>query len=385
MDKKIVDILFALINYEMGFNTLPDGFASQITKEDLRSLYLLARKHDLAHLIGDALEKIGVLESQSEAYKRFSQAKNTAIFRTETHIAELKVLCEELDKNGIDHIPLKGAVIRNLYPETWMRTSCDIDVLIKEEELSRAISLLTDNLGYDCRSVGQHDAQIYSPAGVHIELHYSLQEAETEKAAGKYLDSVWERAYPDDKHTKYMPDEFLYTYLISHMIKHVKFGGCGIRAVLDVYLIAKTYGLERARRPLEDCGFSVFATAVENLANAWFSGGEKDELSLRLEEYILTGGVYGTFDNKISARQGRQKTKTGYFLKRLFMPYRELKFRYPILQKCALLYPFCLVARWCKLIFKKQTRDRISQEVKKSGEIAKTENKVGELLHDLGI
>ena len=63
-----------------------------------------------------------------------------------------------------------------------------------------------------------------------------------------------------------------------------------------------------------------------------------DELSVRLGEYILTGGVYGAFDNKISARQGKQKSKLGYFVKRAFMPYRELKFRYPICKNV----PFCI-------------------------------------------
>ena len=169
------------------------------------------------------------------------------------------------------------------------------------------------------------------------------------------------------------------------MIKHVKFGGCGIRAVMDIYLLLKSNGLESTRKPLKDCGFLTFAEGVENLAKAWFEGKEKDELSLRLEEYILTGGVYGTFDNKISARQSRQKTKTGYFLKRLFMPYRELKFRYPVLQKCPILYPFCLVARWLKLIFNKETKERISSEVKKSSEIATTDNEIGKLLQDLEI
>ncbi|MBR2336558.1 MAG: nucleotidyltransferase family protein [Clostridia bacterium] len=385
MDKKTVDVLFALLNFEMGFKALPEDFVSSIKQEDLKPLYLLAKKHDLAHIVGDALDKLGVFSEQCEAEKHFINARSIAIFRTETLIAELEVLCEELSKSNIDHIPLKGSVIRNMYPETWMRTSCDIDVLVKKEDLSRAISVLTDNLGYDCRSIGQHDAQIYSPTGVHIELHFSLQEAETEKIAGKYLDSVWEVATPKDTHTKQMPNGFFYTYIISHMIKHVKFGGCGIRAVMDLYLLGKNFGLECSRGDLESCGFLTFANAAEGLAGVWFGQGEKNELLAKLEEYILTGGVYGTFDNKISARQSRQKTKLGYFLRRLFIPFGELKQKYQILQKCALLYPFCLVARWFNAIFNKETKQRISKEVQKSNEVASCDNGIKSLLHDLKI
>ena len=67
------------------------------------------------------------------------------------------------------------------------------------------------------------------------------------------------------------------------------------------------------------------------------------------------------------------------------MPYRELKFRYPVLQKCPILYPFCLIARWLKLIFNKETKERISKEVKKSNEVAKFDNGIGNLLKDLDI
>ena len=385
MDKKIVDILFALLNQEMGFKPLSDDVLSKISQEDLKPLYLLSKKHDLAHIIGNALEKLGVLEPKSDAEKYFITARNMAIFRTESIVAELNVLCEELNKNQIEHVPLKGSVIRNLYPEPWMRTSCDIDVLVKKEDLNRAISLLTANLGYECKSIGQHDAQIYTPTGVHVELHFSLQEAETERKVGKYLDSVWSVAYSNNGYTKIMPNDFLYTYIISHMIKHVKFGGCGIRAVMDIYLLSKSFGKEISRAPLRDCNFLTFAKSVENLASAWFEGGEKDETSSRLEEYILTGGVYGTFDNKISARQSRQKTKLGYFLRRLFIPFGELKQKYQILRKLPILYPFCLIARWFSAIFKKETRNRISKEVKKSGEDSKNGDCIRNLMNDLEI
>lgn len=385
MDRKIVDIMFALLNQEMGFKTFSEDFVVDIKDEYLKPLYLLAKKHDLAHIIGNALEKLGVVDEITEGKKRFVLERNLAVFRTETLMAELEVLCAELSKNKIDHIPLKGSVIRKLYPEPWMRTSCDIDVLVKKQELNRAISLLTDNLGYNCKSIGQHDAQIFSPTGVHIELHFSLQEAETEKTAGKYLDSVWERVSPTDYFTKVMPDEFLYTYIISHMIKHVKFGGCGIRAIMDIHLLSKSIDLEKTREPLKRCGFLPFAEAVENLASAWFGDGQKSELSTRLEEYILTGGVYGSFDNKISARQSRQKTKLGYFLRRLFIPFGELKQQYQILHKCAILYPFCLVARWFSAIFNKETKARILKEVKKSNEVANSDNGIGRLIKDLEI
>ena len=41
-------------------------------------------------------------------------------------------------------IPLKGSVVRDLYPERWMRTSADIDLLIREDQEKTCEELLID-------------------------------------------------------------------------------------------------------------------------------------------------------------------------------------------------------------------------------------------------
>ena len=52
------------------------------------------------------------------------QALNMDAFEEcEAQNAELEEICEILKEENIDFIPLKGAFIRNYYPEPWMRTS----------------------------------------------------------------------------------------------------------------------------------------------------------------------------------------------------------------------------------------------------------------------
>jgi hypothetical protein len=48
---------------------------------------------------------------------------------------EFERICLVLEKAKIPHIPLKGSVLRKLYKEPWLRTSCDIDILVQEETL----------------------------------------------------------------------------------------------------------------------------------------------------------------------------------------------------------------------------------------------------------
>lgn len=50
---------------------------------------------------------------------------------------EYEQVCDALEKAEIPFIPLKGVVIREYYPEPWMRTSCDIDILVREKNLKK--------------------------------------------------------------------------------------------------------------------------------------------------------------------------------------------------------------------------------------------------------
>ena len=60
---------------------------------------------------------------------------------------ELEHIKSVFEKNKIEYILLKGSVLRNYYPEPWMRTSCDIDILVHDEQLDKAVKVLTQT-GY---------------------------------------------------------------------------------------------------------------------------------------------------------------------------------------------------------------------------------------------
>lgn len=79
------------------------------------------------------------------------------------------------EKHDIEYILLKGSVLRDLYPDKWMRTSCDIDVLIKEEKLERAVSALEQETDFRYIKRLYHDVSL-STYNVHLELHFSIKE-----------------------------------------------------------------------------------------------------------------------------------------------------------------------------------------------------------------
>jgi len=338
MDKELIRILFALLRFEINGAELCETDKNLITKDILPTLYKLSKKHDLAHLVGDALDKNGLLLDDTEAKTRFLQERNMAVYRYEQLQYELNCICETFEEAQIPFIPLKGSVIRQYYPEPWMRTSCDIDILVEEKCLQLAINVLEEKLLYKCTEIGQHDAQIFAQNGTHIELHYSLLESGSKDAVKPVLDCVWENSEQISSYHRKMPDALFYVYIISHIAKHLKFGGCGVRPLMDVWILNHKMQYDRHKREslLKDAELFTLAQALEKLSDIWFSEVEGDSLTESLGEYILAGGVYGTFDNKVAAKQTRKKGKISYLFSRVFLPYSQMKFKYARLQKCPL-------------------------------------------------
>ena len=235
-----------------------------------------------------------------------------------------------------------------------MRTSCDIDILVHEDDAERAASFLVDKLEYTRQGKSAHDISLYSPNKNHIELHYDLLEDDYANSASEVLRKVWETAYLCDGYQyKYaMPDEMLYFYHIAHMAKHFIEGGCGIRPFIDLWILDRLEDADHDRRNdlLEKGNLLQFATVAQKLSRVWFEYESHDDVSAQMEHYILLGGVYGTTENRVKVQQQKKGGKFKFLCSRIFMPYEELKFKYPILQKHKWLTPIMEIRRWFNLL-----------------------------------
>ena len=332
-----------------------DAQIFSLSDQELARLYKLSKTHDLTHLTGDALIKNGVIQN-AEIKTKLEKQRMLAVYRYEKLSYELTKLCEAFEQTKIPFIPLKGSVIRKYYPEPWMRTSCDIDVLVREDDLHGAASYLSDNLEYRRESQNSHDISMFSQGGVHIEVHYDLVEDGRVNSAAEILKSVWNVAVKHDgcNYQYEMPDEMFYFYHIAHMAKHfVGTGGCGIRPFLDIWFLNHRIDFNRENREklLSDGGLGVFAKQAELLSEVWFGNAEHTEITKQMEGYILRGGVYGTNTNRVAVQQQKHGGKMKYALSKIFIPYDVIKFHYPILQKHKWLTPIMEARRWGKLIF----------------------------------
>lgn len=333
-------------------------------------LYRLGEKHDLAHLVGTALMKAG-LARDSAWFPYFRRAGILALTRYAQQEETQRQLRGLLCGAQVPFIFLKGASIRAYYPEPEMRTGCDIDVLIHPEDIGGAAQRLTD-AGYRKTGEGGHDVRFTSPCGVLVEMHFTLMEERQYPKLQPLLKRVWEYASSADTDgfCRTLTPEFAYFYHIAHMIKHYVYGGCGIRTLMDLWVLrhrGRALDETLLDSMLAEADITVFEGHVRTLAEYWFSGIQPDPevmpLYEMMEEYILTGGIYGSVENRVKVGQLQSGGKLRYLWSRVFVPRSRLKYDYPILERYPILLPFCEVRRWCRLL-SRDTADRIRHEVR---------------------
>ncbi len=342
--------------------------SGRISETDAERLYKLSAAFDCSHLVGMSLIKNDLLIG-GEVKRRFESKIRLALFRYETQNAELNAIKEVFEKNGIDFIPLKGAVIRDYYPEAWLRQSCDIDILVRENDVPKAIKTLEEALGYNTKSKNYHDYSLFSESGVHLELHFNIKE-NTDKLDG-VLGNAWNYARKKEgKSYEYeFTNEFLLFHLYAHTAYHFLSGGCGIKPVLDDCLLKNKldYDEEKLNELLSVGGIKDFADKIGRLGKAWFYNEERDELTEAMEKYILSGGVYGSGKNKTVVLRTEKKGKARSIASRLWLPYKNLVIEYPSLKGKRILQPFYEILRWCRL-FKKDVRKKTFAEIKNNAE-----------------
>ena len=409
---KICRAMMNLIGSEICGNAVCADEIKALSDDELKALYKLSKSHDLAHLVGNALIKNNLLDEEnpngdenhdgdkkqgsgenhsgvirSEVKQKFEKQILTAIYRYENINSELETLKTAFEEEKIPFIPLKGSVIRQYYPEPWLRTSCDIDILVHEEDIERAIAFLTNKNGYTLEKKAYHDYSLFSPAGVHLELHFNLKE--TRDKIDKLLVKAWDYAYRrDENYYEYLfTNDFFIYHQLAHASYHFVGGGCGIRPFIDVFLLEKhlKYDKNKLDELLTEGGIKIFSDDFYHLSKVWFAGEKHSEITEKMEIFLLSGGVYGNAENKTASEQSRNKGKAGNIFKRIWMPYDHLIILYPDLKGKRILQPFYEIKRWCKL-FKKDIFKKSMRELKTNTSMS--QEKVDEtkaMLKDLGL
>ena len=321
-------------------------------------LFEYAKSQSLSTMALIAIQRSG-FDIGSELAKEWGifNARNSVKFYNQEH--ECEVLCKALSDAGILNMPLKGSMIRELYPAPEMREMCDLDILVKPEDIERSHGVMLSNgYSYIEENTTSHNRDYQKLPYLNVEIHTYL--VPKENRLFPYYEHFWDNtALEANSFACRMDWDDCYIFMMAHAYKHFSKYGTGIRSVLDVYLMRSklkdVLHREHICAALKTQEILEFAKRFENLADCWFDG-EKTEISEELQFYhsrVLEGGTYG--ENNILKAKAMQYIVEGKSLRyakrrvaisKVFPSYSNMKLKYPCLKYVPFLLPLFWVIRW---------------------------------------
>lgn len=285
---------------------------------------------------------------------------NVAVFAQRTNCA--KQLLAKLSDAEIDHVLMKGYVVRDYYPVPELRTFGDVDILIKPEDREKCHKLMLEQ-GFSVKTDWEPVYSYYNNNELY-EMHTELMEIDvSDKADYKgYFRKVWEHTVKTDEHEFEPTPEFHFIYLLTHIAKHINGAGAGIRMYLDLALFIKHFGdsidWTFVKSELEAIKLSDFANAALNVVEKCF--GIASPIQLReigtdtfedFLNYTMDGGVFGHVGRDsalVTLKKSDDTSRTAAVMRRLFPKAETIERRYTYLQGKHWLVPVAWVHRFVK-------------------------------------
>ena len=361
--ENLIYLLYCAVN-----GITPDK--ARVQTMDLENLYKQAKFHKVRAAVCIALERAGV------QHEDFHESKIKAIRKNIYLDMEKAAITAELENLGIWYMPLKGSILKDLYPENGMREMSDIDILF-DEQFAEKVREIFEEKGYTTTEFGDghHDTYQKEPI-LSFEMHTHLfGKGHSEVFNAYYDDTMRLMLHDEDNNFGYhFSDEDFYVFMTAHEYKHYSDCGTGIRSLLDCYVFVKNKGdmldwdyITEQCRQLE---ISEFEQERRQLAMKTFSSDKLPKLSESEQEmltYYLMAGAYGSMDSMISSRIKKTGSKgllgkIKYVWNRLFPPIENMRQFYPEFFENKLLLPLLPFYRLSR-IFTVQ-KDFVKSELK---------------------
>lgn len=311
----------------------------KLDKMDLSGVFEVAKGHSLTAIAAYALESAGIYD------KDFEEEKNKAIRKTIILDAERENVLAELEKACIWYMPLKGILIKDLYPQIGMRQMCDNDILfdktkikyLKQVMLSLGFKMVHDDFG--------HDIVFTKPPLSNFEMHTHLFGSGQDEKMNQYYDNVKVKLINNDNYGFHFSNEDYYIFMIAHANKHFSRGGTGLRSLVDTYVYLNHYAGKLDMRYIEnECeklGIAEYEKQTRNLSLHLLGGKKLTAGECKMFDYIIFSGTYGTIDNIVSNTIKKNSNghfdKIKYICQRLMVPVSEKNEKYRIF---AIYYPW---------------------------------------------
>lgn len=337
-----------------------------------RDVLNLAAYHKVDEMVFCAVEKLKKKPDKEILDKMYHlHEKNQLVDAIQQ--AEAETIISAVTTSGIDILPLKGYVLKSLYPDSNYRQMGDLDFLAEEENINKIGRILIE-MGYAADDTGSEDSHDVFSKKPYLEVEVHRRLLPPTEGNHWHTDDIWNRLKRNSKneHIMEMSPEDFYLYHLLHFEKHYSMDGCGIRSIIDQYYLMQCLGdkldWNYINEMLSKMNYIEFEGMSKGLAQAWFSDGIMKEEWKGPAEFIIHSGAFGTFEQYqkwVMERYRREEgiqTKTGFFFRRMFMERERMEFSYPILKKHRWMLPFLWVHRLFKAVLFR--RGRVTRELK---------------------
>jgi len=277
-------------------------------------------------------------------------------------LKSVEALYAAFDQAQVDYLPLKGCIMKPMYPKAELRAMNDADILIKVDQYDK-IKPVLEQLSY--QFVAESDCELkWICKGLYLELHKRLIPSFI-KDFYAYFGDGWQLAVPEsgNRHVMSKEDEFL--YIFTHFARHYREGGVGIRHMADIwYYRKKTPELQEDKitAVLEKMSLHTFYQNILATLDNWFEGGEETDITRKITKYVVESGNYGTEETKIVAAAVRAGDKKKNIVQMVFPSLNNMRYSYPVLKKCPALLPGVWVYRWGKVLFFRRDKIKMQQD-----------------------
>ncbi len=337
---------------------------SKVEQMNLAALYNLSKKHGLTAMVCMPLDTVGVFSTSTDKdlVKKWKDAKEKAIRKNLMLDAERNEILSYMDREGIWYLPLKGILLKEMYPKLGMRQMADNDILYDKRYQQELMQFMTAR-GYEPSQIGKGNHDIYRKEPVYnFEMHTALYGAAHDKNWEAYYRNVKQRLRKDEgnRFGYHFREEDFYIYLLTHIYKHYRGSGTGIRSLLDIYVFLKDRRMKLNWHyiavEMERLGISEFEQESRELCIRLFSK-EQYPITQREREivaYYHSSGTYGTIENNVEHKLRKYQsdnepisavTRLKYFYARLIPDMDYYKNYVPFVYRHKILIPFYILFR----------------------------------------
>lgn len=292
------------------------------------------------------------------------------VVRSEQQMEKVQAISDAFEENGIDYMPVKGALLKHMYPNPEMRKMSDADILIRQEQYEKIIPVMKA-LGFTESGESDHE-HIWTSDYLKVELHKRLMPT-YHKDYYSFFGEGWDLAKIQNGHRWSMTEEDAFIYNFIHFAKHYRDGEGNCRFVIDLWVHMRCHpelDMDYIRRKMADMRMEAFYDNIMRVIETWFGDRPWDEVTERITQVLFTVDAEERKQAHAVARSvhathtyGDARAAEKNYRKQILFPDRDhMNWSYPQWKKVPL--PIAWVLRWFHLVFfrRKTVQERSHQQ-----------------------